>query len=169
MRIKMILILSIFLMVIFTNCSDKGQIEREEANQIIKILYKYGFANEINTFSKTCTKDLVLDGTITMDYWFHLEEQDTIIKVLEDIDFFSLPDTLSYQPDDSVVVSISPDPGIQSLRINYISQDKTVYWYIFNSYPSEYERILRITALLKEILESDSEYQSLPEPTGGYD
>ncbi len=104
-----------------------------------------------------------------MDYWFQLEEQDTIIKVIEEIDFFNLPDTLSYQPEDSISVVIQPDPGIQSLRINYNNQDKTVYWYIVNSFPSEYERILRITALLEEILRSDPEYQSLPEPTGGYD
>ncbi|MFA6743943.1 MAG: hypothetical protein WCS36_07085, partial [Candidatus Neomarinimicrobiota bacterium] len=97
------------------------------------------------------------------------EEQDTIIKVLEEINFFNLPDTLSYQPGDSIAVTIEPDPGIQSLRIYYNNQDKTVYWYIVNSYPSEYERILRITTLLKAILESDSEYQSLPEATGGYD
>jgi len=168
MRRQIIFILLVFL-VVFTNCSDNGQIGRKEADQIIKILYKYGFANEINTFNKTCTKDLVFAGTITMDYWFQLEEQDTIIKVLEEINFFNLPDTLSYQPVDTIAVTIEPDPGIQSLRINYNNQDKTVYWYILNSYPSEYERILRITTQLEEILESDSEYQSLPEPTGGYD
>lgn len=151
-----------------TNQSDKELYEREEAEQIIKIHYKYGVADEINTFNNTCTKDLVLDGTITIDYWFQSEEQDTIIEILEEIDFFNLPDTLSYLPGDSIAEMIEPDPGIQSLRINYNNQDKTVYWYIINSYPSEYERILRITELIEEILNADPEYLSLPEPNGGY-
>ena len=162
----------IFTTLLFiTSCTDQSDKEingRKEVEQIIKIHYKYDFANEINTFNKTCTKDLVLGGVITMDYWFQLEEQDTIIKVIEEIDFFNLPDTLSYQPEDSISVVIEPDPGIQSLRINYNNQDKTVYWYIVNSFPSEYEIILRITTLLEEILHSDPEYQSLPEPIGGY-
>jgi len=169
MKSKIILTITVLFIFFCTNCTNKEIDKREEAEQIIKILYKYGFANEINTFNKTCTKDLVFDGTVVMDYWFKLEEQDTIIKVLEETEFFNLPDTLSYHPDDSIAVIIEPDPGIQSLRINYNNQDKTVYWYIINSFPTEYERIIRITTLIKGILESDPEYQSLPEPSGGYD
>lgn len=168
MKSKIIIFTTLLFITSCTDQSDKEINGRKEVEQIIKIHYKYDFTNEINTFNKTCTKDLVLGGVITMDYWFQLEEQDTIIKVIEEIDFSNLPDTLSYQPEDSISVVIEPDPGIQSLRINYNNQDKTVYWYIVNSFPSEYERILRITTLLEEILHSDPEYQSLPEPIGGY-
>lgn len=151
-----------------TNQSDKELYEREEAEQIIKIHYKYGFADEINTFNKTFTKDLVLDGNITIDYWFQSEEQDTIIEILEEIDFFNLPDTLSYIAGDSIAVHLDPDPGIQSLRISYNNQDKTVFWYLINSFPSEYEQILQLTTFIEDLLNADPEYQSLPAPSGGY-
>ncbi|MBU4445179.1 hypothetical protein KJ656_08875, partial [bacterium] len=81
---------------------------------------------------------------------------------------FSLPDSLLYNPTDSVAIDESLDPGMQSLRIEYNNQDKTIYWFLINSYPLEYNRILRITTVIKDILKSDPEYQSLPEPSGGY-
>ncbi|HPC35389.1 MAG TPA: hypothetical protein P5268_00840 [Candidatus Marinimicrobia bacterium] len=165
---KIVLSIIFLLLISCTDKSDNESYVREEAEQVIKIHYKYGFADEINTFDKTCTKDLVLDGTVTIDFWFQLDEQQAIIRELEDVDFFNLPDTLAYQSSDSITETIEPDPGIQSLRIKYNNQDKTVFWYLINSYPSEYERILRLTTLIEEILHSDPEYQSLPEPTGSY-
>ena len=168
MKNKIVLSIILLLLISCTDKSDNESYVREEAEQAIQIHYKYGFADEINTFDKTCTKDLVLDGTVTIDFWFQLDEQQAIIRELEDIDFFNLPDTIAYQSSDSITETIEPDPGIQSLRIKYNNQDKTVFWYLVNSYSSEYERILRLTTLIEEILHSDPEYQSLPEPTGSY-
>jgi hypothetical protein len=161
----------VFGCIFLFSCADNFKdnlYQREEAEQIIKIHLKYNFADEVNTFTKTCTKDLVEDGTVTINFWFQSEAQDTIIRVVEETDFFHLPDTLSYIPEDSIAMAMNPDPGIQSLRISYDHQDKTVYWYIVNSYPSEYERILRITNLIEKIVNADPEYHSLPEPTSGY-
>lgn len=169
MKSAIFLIISLLFLSSCTDTLKNENYDRKEADQIIQIHYKFGFADEINTFTKTYIKDLVLDGTLTIDFWFQREDQDTILKVVEEINFFNLPDTLSYYPEDSIAVAINPDPGIQSLRIKYGSQDKTVYWYLINSFPTEYYRINRITGLIKEILYADPEYQSLPEPTGGYD
>lgn len=168
MRYTGILFITLLFLYSCTDHSEDKLYDREAAVQIIKVDYKYNFADEINTFERTCTKDLIEDGTITIDYWFQPEEQDTIIKVVEETDFFNLPETLSYIPEDTIAIAIDPDPGIQSLRINYNNRDKTVYWYIVNSFPSEYERIVRITTLIEALVKADPEYQALPQPTGGY-
>ena len=68
MKSKIIIFTTLLFLTSCTDQSDKELNGRKEVEQIIKIHYKYDFTNEINTFSKTCTKDLVLDGVITMDY-----------------------------------------------------------------------------------------------------
>ena len=167
-KVAGLVIISILMLEICSNPSNVEKYYRNEAEQVIKVHLKYGFADEINTFEKTCTKNLIEDGTVTIDFWFQPDDQDTIIKIMEEVDFFSIRDTISFNPQDSVAIVIDPDPGIQSLRIQYNNEDKTVYWFATNSYPEEIERICRLVNKIKEILNSDPEYQSLPEPTGGY-
>lgn len=165
------ILLPFVVLMILISCSEKSKnplFDRKQTEQIIKIDYIYSFADRINTFEKYCTKDLVLDGDITIDFWFQQDAQDTIIALVEKIDFFNLPDTLKYISLDSISTIYLPDPGIQQLRIQFGEQDKTVYWFHVNSYPEEYDRLKQLTTLIKSIVCSDSEYQLLPEPTGGY-
>jgi hypothetical protein len=160
--------------LLFISCSEniveqniEQQFERMDAEQEIKILIKYGFKNEIDTFQKTVTKDLVLDGTATMDFWFQPIEQLQIIEKLEEINFWSLPDTLQAHPD-SVHFLVSPDPGLQSIRINYNNLDKTVYWFLINDYPDKFERLIKLKQTILEIVYNDPEYLNLPPIRGGY-
>lgn len=153
------------------SCSDlfvDNQYKRKEAEQEIRVLYKYGFKSEVNTFNKTLTKDLVWDGTVTIDFWFQPEEQKKIIEKIDEIDFWSLRDTLNQNPEDSIRVEVSPNPGIQTLKIEYEKKTKAVYWYVVNDYPAEYNRLLKLTKTLKEIVNNDPEYKNLPPARGGY-
>ena len=105
---------------------------------------------------------------ITINFSFTTEEQLQIEEAIYLNSFFNLPDTIKYLSDDSISVSMRPDPGIQILRVKHDNLDKTVYW----SYPlptnDDAESILEIYNLIREIIESKPVYQSLPEPRGGY-
>jgi hypothetical protein len=137
--------------------------------QFLKIHFYYGFGNELNTFEQTYTKDLVLDGYITVDFWLTEAEQETIRNKLQVVNFFSFPDTLIYQiGPDSIMVRIEPDPGWQFLRVTDENKEKIVYWRY--PLPDEYEFVpllLELKNLIVDIIESKPEYKALPPPRGG--
>ncbi len=137
--------------------------------QFLKILFYYGFGNELNTFEQTYTKDLVMDGYITVDFWLTEAEQESIRNKLDLVDFFSFPDTLIYQMDvESIMVRIEPDPGWQFLRVADENRDRIVYWR--PPLPDKNEFVPRLRELKKliiDIIESKPEYKELPPARGG--
>ena len=141
----------------------------EPDSQLLKIHFYYGFGNELNTFKQTYTKDLVLDGYSTVDFWLTEAEQESIKNKLDVVDFFHFPDTLIYQiGPDSIMVSINPDPGWQFLQVADKNRDKIVYW----RYPLPEENefvplLLDLTELITDIIHSKPEYVALPAAKGG--
>ena len=97
--------------VVLTGC-DLGDPSTGSDPQRVKVFFKFDFRDQVDTFNGTLTKDLVLNGTVTVPFGFKRSEQDTLVTVLAHTDFFGLPDTLYPIPN----VSISPDPGFQVLR-----------------------------------------------------
>jgi hypothetical protein len=167
MNFLKILLIALFLFSCSENIVEQN-FERKDAEQEIKILLKYGFKDEINTFEKTLTKDLVQNGLAKMNFWFQPNEQLQIMEKLEEINFWSLPEDTLKQNSDSVKIVMCPDPGLQSLRVNYNNLDKTVNWFLINDYPEEFERINILTNTILEIVNNDPEYQNLPPVKGGY-
>lgn len=137
--------------------------------QLVKIHFYYGFGNQLNTFEQTYTKDLVLDGYITVDFWLTKAEQERISNKLEAVDFFSFPDTLIYQMGpDSILVRIEPDPGWQFLRVADEDRDKIVYWRYPLPEGNEFvPRLLDLKNLIIDLIESKPEYTALPAANGG--
>ncbi len=137
--------------------------------QFLKLHFRYGFGNELNTFEQTYTKDLVLDGSITVNFWLTTEEQQRIIEKMEEIDFVILPDTIStISQEDSLGGTIEPNPGRQFILADYNNNRKEVSWFLplpENNYASEL--ILELEELIINIIHSKPEYQKLPEPRGG--
>ena len=135
---------------------------------IIEPVSQYGFGNELNTFEQTYTKDLVLDGYITVDFWLTEAEQESIRNKLQVVNFFSFPDTLIYQiGSDSIMVSISPDSGWQFLQVADENRDKIVYWrYPFPEGNEFSQRLVELTNLMIHIVELKPEYKTLPAPRG---
>jgi hypothetical protein len=136
--------------------------------QFLKIHFYYGFGNELNTFEQTYTKDLVLDGYITVDFWLTEAEQETIRNKLYVVDFFHFPDTLIYQiGPDSIMVRIEPDPGWQFLRVADENRDKIIYWRYPLPEGNEFMPLLiDLKNLIINIIESKPEYRALPPPRG---
>ena len=114
--------ISFFLLMLFNSCEESIV---EPDTQFVQVFFKYGFNNELNTFNNTYKKDLVLDGSITVTFWLTTDEQNQILAKANEIDFFTLPDTLE---GDSTLMVIDPSPGYQIIRIKNENNDKTVNW-----------------------------------------
>jgi hypothetical protein len=137
--------------------------------QLLKIHCYYGFGNQLNTFEQTYTKDLVLDGYFTVDFWLTKAEQESISNKLHAVDFFNFPDTLIYQMGtDSIMVRIEPDPGWQFLRVADENRDIIVYWRYPLPEGNEFvPRLLDLTGLITDIIHSKPGYKALPPARGG--
>ena len=160
----LVLVLSWSLVII-----DCSQTIIEADPQFLKVHFYYGFGNELNTFEKTYTKDLVQDGYITVSFWLTEAEQESIRNKFHVVDFFSFPDTLMYQiGSDSIMVRIEPDPGWQFLRVAEENREKIVYWrYPFPKENEFVSRLAELKNLIIDIIESKPKYKALPVPRGG--
>ncbi len=162
----LLLLMQLSLCLIFVGCSKTIT---QPDPQLLKIHFYYGFGNELNTIEQTYTKDLVMDGYITVAFWLTEAEQERISNKLDAVDFFSFPDTLIYQMGpDSIMVSIHPDPGWQFLRVADENRDKIVYWRY--PLPDENEfvpRLVELKNMIIDIIETKPEYKKLPPSRGG--
>lgn len=158
------LLLSQFL--ILTGCSKTIT---EPDPQLLTIHFYCVFGNVLDTFEQTYTKDLVMDGYITVDFWLTEIEQERVKNKVNQVDFFSFPDTLIQQiGSDSIMVSIHPDPGWKFLRVSDETRDKIIYWRYLLPEGNEFvPRLVELKNLIIGIIEAKPEYQALPLPRGG--
>ena len=156
-----------FIFCLFFFSCENTIIEPDE--QFVQIYFKYDFKNELNTFENTYQKDLVLDGVIKVNFWLTAEEQNKIMAKANELNYFSLPDTLKYISQDSIMFSINPNPGEQKLRIKYLMNDKTTIWtYPLNDDNSRVKDLIELNNFIINIIESKPEYKRLPPRNGGY-
>jgi len=155
-----------FILLLLISCNKNPVTPKE---QFIKIHFYYGFGNELNTFEQTYQKDLALDGSVKIPFWFTAEEQEQIITKVQAVNFFQFPDTICFNSEtDSFTVTIEPNPGRQFLRILYQEQDKIVNWYLPLPDNEESISLLELIEHIISIIESKPEYQSPPPMRSGY-
>jgi hypothetical protein len=119
----------------------------------------------IDTFNGTLTKDLILDGSVTIPFWLTTSEQESLLEELDRADFFNLPDTLLSIPG----VALEPNPSPDFLRVVANGKNKVVIW----SYPIDLatangQSVMRLSTAIRNIVESKPEYKQLPPARGGY-
>ena len=84
------------ILVITTGCSSLTDIENTAHDpQVVEVHLQYSFLDELNTFEGTLTKDLVMDGSVTVAFWLSIAEQESILEKADQVSFFSLPDTIT--------------------------------------------------------------------------
>jgi len=133
--------------------------------QILKLFFKYGFRNQVDTFKGTLTKDLVINGTVTAPFLFTASQQDSILGVLSEAEFFNLPDTLYPVPN----MLLLPDHGPQILRVQYQSSLKSLMWsYVLDQSDPRNDAVLRLWRKLQQIVESTDAFKRLPPAVGAY-
>jgi hypothetical protein len=149
--------------VFLTGC-DLGE-PSPPGPQLVKIRLQYNFRDMVDTFNGTLTKDLVLDGTVTVPFWLTKSEQDGLLAEIEREGFFNMPDTIASIPG----VVITPDPSPDFLRVQVNGSDKTVVWnYPINTSNPQGQAIRRLATALWNTVTAKPEYKQLPPTRGGY-
>jgi hypothetical protein len=159
------LLLSISFIVLFTmSCSKSSNAPEQTTDlQTVKVNLQYGFADELNTFTQTYQKDLVADGTVTVPFWLTSAEQEVILRKVQEVGFFSFPDTIHKQSG----VFLSPDPSPDLLRVKTDNLDKTVVWfYPLDPNDSHSRLILELRDVITQVVQAKSEYKGLPAARG---
>jgi hypothetical protein len=157
--------LLVSLLSLLFGCKKENPVEQHD-EQIIRIQYEHGFKDELNTFEGFVQKDLVKDGTTKVPLWLSAEEQESIITVVEETHYFSLPDTIHREPN----VFIQPDFSPDKLRIQYKNEEKIVVWYYPMQLGSPYRNSLnKIISRIDSVLSANNTYKQLPPQNGGYD
>ncbi len=161
-------ILSIILFFGGCRTSHLPQIYKDYAGadkQFVKIYFQFGFRNRLDTFEMVFQKDLIEDGVVTVPFWLTSREQGAIRKMMDEIDFFALPDAF-YPPANQVVI---PDAGDRYLIIQVGDRSKSIRWsYETNPDNPQFKRFSRLCKLLIDIITSKPEYKNLPEAKGYY-
>ena len=140
-----------------------------ESNFNLVFRYGVGARNELNTFEGTYTKDMVMDPSITVNLSLTEEELDRIYQKMVEIDFFDYPDEFS------VVVAPGEAAGHLTsyssyyFKVEYDSKIKELRWAdeIINE-NDKADKLRELIKLIRDIIESNEEYEKLPEPTSGY-
>ena len=143
---------------------DLGDGSRKDP-QFVRIQLNYGFRNAVNTFEGTLTKDLIMDGSITVPFWFATAEQQLIVAELERAGFYDLPDTIHPMAG----VSVDPNPGPIVLRVGGDRPEKTVVLF----YPPDRtggsaDVIEELGQVIWSIVQATPEYKQLPPVRGAY-
>ncbi|MBI5474950.1 MAG: hypothetical protein HY961_21625 [Ignavibacteriae bacterium] len=160
---RVFVVLSVLMLLGLSAC-DLGRAPEPDP-QFLKLEFKYSFGNVVNTFDGKLTKDLVLDGSITIPFWFTSDEQNLIVAELNRAEFFQLPDTVRSQQG----VRVEPNPGAQWLRVQLDQRQKSVVWFFPPEQTNGYgEAIQRLAAAIRSIVEGKREYKLLPAARGGY-
>jgi len=134
-------------------------------NNDFNIQFKYGVTerNELNTFSNTYTKDMILDPPITIWLYLSDEEMNQIWQKMVDIDFFNCPDTLAV----STGRIVTPQDDFY-IKVQNGSVVKEVSWSTNSEVNAIEQNLAQLANLIKGIVEQRPEYRELPPPNGGY-
>ena len=165
MKFTKVFLITILSILYFSSCSDKV-VEPEPETQFVQIQFKYNFNDELNTFENYLKKDLIRDGSIKIRFWLTEDEQNRIIEMVQETNFYTIPDTLLNTSN----MVITPD-AIQYLRIKNDGIENTVVWnWIPDEYRTEhYNKLRKLAKFIIELIESKPEYKNLPPRNGGYD
>jgi hypothetical protein len=128
-------------------------------------VYKYsGRINELNTFEGTYTKDLVANGSVTIRLILTQEELTQIKQKVDEIGFFSYPDSFPENPNSI----ISPQFDFY-LKIQNSSVSKEVSWNTNSLIDGNIgDNLYQLTRYIVSLIEQKPEFKALPPPFGGY-
>ena len=124
---------------------------------------------QIDTYKGTFTKDLVLDGTKTIDFDIPHSIKKDIYNMMLEINITSFPDSLKV---DGMFVTPSCNYNLTT-TIN--GEDKSIIWEdgfptsMTESLPKENYKFLELVKFISDYIYSTDEYKNMPKTNGGYD
>ncbi|TVX91522.1 hypothetical protein [Cohnella terricola] len=150
-------ILFLFSIIFIIGCS------KDDYPKDFDFTFKYGVMtkNVLNTFNGEYTKDLAMDGLISINYQLSVNDKKRIFEFMKDIDLFNYPDEVEG-------LNQLPSSGYE-FEIQYNGKKKNIIWNgEFNDELKDQE-FKELTRLIIGIIESSEDYRSLPESNGGYE
>ncbi|HVN48547.1 MAG TPA: hypothetical protein VMU30_06950 [Bacteroidota bacterium] len=154
----------LLLPFILGNSTQLTKSDEPSEKQFVQIYFQET-GDVLNTFDKTLRSGLVT-GWVEIPFWLTKHEQDTILAKVEEIKFFTFPDTIKKAQN----AFVQPYFGPKILRIKYKNLDKKIIW----DYPAakEYQSfdsmLMELQNLIDSIITSKEEYKKLPAPHQGY-
>ena len=158
-----------FIAFVLLSCSDQGLLPQDRDFNLL-LRAGVGGRNQLNTFDNTYTKDLILDGTITVSIVLSDSELHSIESKLVESGFFAYPDTFRVTPTDSLYLSIEPYQ-MYYFSVKRQSRIKTLYWddSIVPFYTDPRRKNLQdIMVFISNIISRKPEFLRLPPARGGY-
>jgi len=178
MKLYKIFFLSFLLLFSYgcKNDTEQGNVE-EITNQKEVILpvempedfhftLKYGFykKNEINTYDRTVTKDLIEDGTITAEIALTDEELAIIYEKMKAI---NIGKKKKLTPKTNCMMEPYTEDEWK-ISVN----GEVIYYYFSDKYceiTDDAKQLAELRDEIVQIMKQKEAYQNLPEPIGGYD
>jgi hypothetical protein len=163
-KIRAILFCAAIFFFVRFGCSPSTETETNTHDeQFIQIHLQYGFVDDLNTFTGTFTKDLVKDGSITVEFWLSKSQQECIILKVEQLSFFNLPDKIP--PLEGQI--IEPNPGPDMLQISYNNLNKTIVWdYPLDPEDNSSKRVIELSDYIMSIVRESQIFKELPLANG---
>ncbi|GAE26937.1 hypothetical membrane protein [Halalkalibacter wakoensis JCM 9140] len=154
----------LLMLWILSACTSTNNVLPEEKPNDFAFSLKYGVtaANELNTYENTYTKDLVVAGTATTDLILSNEEVQVIYEKFRNANVVELPEekggSTCMEPHNRYELFMTVAGEEYHLKWDTSCESSA-----FNHWEETMNYINR------EMIYPKEEYQSLPEPTGGYD
>jgi len=134
-------------------------------------VFKYGVGaiNELNTFEKTYTKDMIADDPIKAEMSLTDKEMNQIQEKMLEIGFFDYPNEFSVAvPSGEPTGTVTPCSSYY-FKTSDNSEIKELSWNDCITNKNEKANKLReLIRYIENIIESKAEYQALPTPKSGY-
>jgi hypothetical protein len=122
--------------------------------------YGVGAKNELDTFSRTYTKDMVMGASITINFELTNDELVGIYQKIKDLKLFE-------KSEESAERNMIVNPcSSYSLKVQIDSTQEKLSW--DNCQGSISDKFQQFTNYIIKIIESKEEYKKLPTPRGGY-
>jgi predicted small lipoprotein YifL len=167
MKAKFLILLAIMQLLLLCSCGKKEYIYPDDFN--FRLNFEVDGKNQIDTYNGTFTKDLIIDGTKTIDFIVPENIKKEIFNKMTEIGIMSFPDTLNL---DDLYISPSCD---YDLHITVNGTVKAVVWtdgfypYRYEDLPEKNKEFLGLVKYISDYIYGTDEYKQMPEANGGYD
>ncbi len=168
--ITAILIPTTYLIIqnIKSNKTDTFQYENSDDFNFKLNFNTYG-KDQIDTYKGTFTKDLVMDGTKTIEFKIPDNVKNNIYNLMKDINIMSFPDTLEVKG-----MGVTPSCDYK-LTVTINGKTKTIVWNegfyadMTDNLPKANVNFLKLVKHISDYIYSTDEYKNMPKANGGYD
>lgn len=163
------MLLCIALFISLVSCANNSQAHGTAPDDFnFSLCFGVDGKNKLDTYKETFTKDLVIDGTETIDFAIPKEEKQRIYEALLQYGIDQMPDDLSV--DDYYLTPAN------HLIFTYTCQNRTKeivwsngYWSEDDSLPEQNNRFLRFVKIICEYIQETDQYKNMSPSRGGYD